>query len=73
MGSTGSKGERKKIVVADILAASTSTMDSPSSSSAAQTVEALICGGDWMRKVHGIKKKKVEDEIREVEITLPEC
>ncbi|XP_020260626.1 zinc finger BED domain-containing protein RICESLEEPER 2-like [Asparagus officinalis] len=27
-----------------------------------KTVEALICGGDWMRKVHGIKKKKVEDE-----------
>ncbi|XP_020255431.1 uncharacterized protein LOC109832488 [Asparagus officinalis] len=44
MGSTGSKGERKKIVVADILAASTSTMDSPSSSSAAQIAK----GWKWI-------------------------
>ena len=22
-----------------------------------ETVQALICGGDWIRKLHGVKKK----------------
>ncbi|XP_020254292.1 zinc finger BED domain-containing protein RICESLEEPER 2-like [Asparagus officinalis] len=72
-------------MAADILAVPISTVASESTFSTGRrvidtyrasldpkTVEALICGGDWMRKVHGIKKKKVEDEVREMEITLPE-
>ncbi|XP_020272551.1 zinc finger BED domain-containing protein RICESLEEPER 2-like [Asparagus officinalis] len=63
-------------MAADILAVPISTVASESTFSAGgrvidtyrasldpKTVEALICGGDWMRKVHGIKKKKVEDEV----------
>ncbi|GJV66743.1 zinc finger BED domain-containing protein RICESLEEPER 2-like protein [Tanacetum coccineum] len=28
-----------------------------------ETVQALICGGDWIRKLHGVKKKNKKEEI----------
>ncbi|GKA54913.1 zinc finger BED domain-containing protein RICESLEEPER 2-like protein [Tanacetum coccineum] len=32
-----------------------------------ETVQALICGGDWIRKLHGVKKKnKKEKKLQEI-------
>lgn len=68
----------------DILAIPVSTVASESTFSAGsrvidhyrsklstETVQALICGGDWIRKLHGKKKKSQVDE-EPVEIPLPQ-
>nr|KAJ0192640.1 hypothetical protein LSAT_V11C800409300 [Lactuca sativa] len=35
------------------------------------TVQMLICGGDWIRQVHGVKKKLKNEEFP-IEVLLPE-
>ncbi|XP_052622319.1 zinc finger BED domain-containing protein RICESLEEPER 2-like [Lactuca sativa] len=35
------------------------------------TVQMLICGGDWIRQVHGVKKKLKKEEFP-IEVLLPE-
>lgn len=66
----------------DILAISASTVASESTFStgsrvidhylaslAKETVQALICGGDWVRKLHGVKKTaKVDEEPIEIQL-----
>ncbi|KAL4569982.1 hypothetical protein LXL04_025631 [Taraxacum kok-saghyz] len=36
-----------------------------------ETVQMLICGGDWIRQLHGVKKKLKKEELP-TEVILPE-
>ncbi|XP_039138800.1 zinc finger BED domain-containing protein RICESLEEPER 2-like [Dioscorea cayenensis subsp. rotundata] len=49
-------------------------IDSYRASLAPETVQALICGGDWLRCLFGIKKKsKKESKAEEVVLPINEC
>ncbi|XP_042410659.1 zinc finger BED domain-containing protein RICESLEEPER 2-like [Zingiber officinale] len=42
--------------------AGTRVIDSYRSSLSPDTVQALLCGGDWLRKIHGLKKKTKKEK-----------
>ncbi|XP_074572365.1 zinc finger BED domain-containing protein RICESLEEPER 2-like [Curcuma longa] len=50
--------------------AGTRVIDSYRSSLSPDTVQALLCGGDWLRKIHGLKKKTKKEKTYQ-EIFLP--
>lgn len=35
-----------------------------------ETVEMLLCGADWARELHGLKKSNQKDSSKEVEIVI---
>ncbi|GJY95737.1 zinc finger BED domain-containing protein RICESLEEPER 2-like protein [Tanacetum coccineum] len=45
------------------LSASGRVIDTYRASLDLKTVQALICGGDWIRKLHGIKKKNKQQQV----------
>ncbi|OMO75742.1 hypothetical protein CCACVL1_16058 [Corchorus capsularis] len=45
-------------------------IDTYRASLAPETVQALLCGGDWVRNLHGVKKKGQGDFMKVVTITL---
>ncbi|WJX77863.1 hypothetical protein P8452_61133 [Trifolium repens] len=70
-------------MAADVLAIPISTVASESTFSAggrvidpfrasldSSTVQTLICGGDWLRVMHGIKKKPKVKQITPIEVSL---
>ncbi|EPS64156.1 hypothetical protein M569_10625 [Genlisea aurea] len=36
------------------------------------TVQALMCGGDWLRKKFKVKEEKITKKLKAIEITLPD-
>lgn len=52
--------------------AGTRVIDAYRSSLAPETVQVLMCAGDWCRCLHGVKKKtKKEPRIKEIELKFP--
>ncbi|XP_038681496.1 zinc finger BED domain-containing protein RICESLEEPER 2-like isoform X1 [Tripterygium wilfordii] len=46
-------------------------IDSYRSSLAIETVQALVCGADWVRNLHGVKEKASKTEDMPQEVVLP--
>nr|GEX43249.1 zinc finger BED domain-containing protein RICESLEEPER 2-like [Tanacetum cinerariifolium] len=45
-------------------------IDTYRASLAPETIEVLLCGGDWCRSLHGLKRKNKKEKIP-IEVILP--